>query len=175
MHINAKNGYFKGYASVFDTPDLTNDIVAPGAFRSSLARRGARGVKMLYQHDPQQVIGLWHRLVEDRFGLYVEGSLLLDVTRAGEIFSLLEAKALDGLSIGFRTIRAQPTRTNYRIVKEVDLAEISIVTFPMHPEARVHQVLGDKIETPSPRLGLASSLRQAALKLNGINSTPQPN
>ena len=163
MEINNK-GYFRGYASIFNSPDLTNDIITPGAFSASLGRRGARVVKMLYQHDASQIIGLWHLIKEDTHGLYVEGHLLLDIERAAEIWTLLQAGALDGLSIGFRTIRSQPSRLNYRIVQEIDLAEISIVTFPMHPEARIGRT--ENIGNPFTQSDLASGLRQAASHLN---------
>jgi HK97 family phage prohead protease len=162
MEIN-NQGFFKGYASIFNSPDLTNDVIVQGAFRSSLERRSSSRIKMLYQHDASQVIGLWHKIKEDAQGLYVEGFLLLDVARALEIYTLLKAGALDGLSIGFRTVRASPSRLNYRIVEEIDLAEISIVTFPMHPEARINSM---QPETEQPYLDLASDLRNVALNLN---------
>lgn len=172
MEINNK-GLFKGYASIFNSPDLTNDIIIQGAFRKSLAQRGANKIKMLYQHDASQVIGFWQTITEDAQGLYVEGNLLLDIARALEIYTLLQAGALDGLSIGFRTIRAAPSRLNYRMVEEIDLAEISIVTFPMHPEARVSKVAG--IEQEHPYLDLAGGIRQAAQNLNRLTPHPHPN
>jgi uncharacterized protein len=67
------DGVFEGYASLFDRPDLGLDVVAPGAFRSSLKQRGAAGVRMLYQHDPAQPIGVWERIHEDARGLFVRG------------------------------------------------------------------------------------------------------
>ena len=139
------SGSFFGYASIFNSADLAQDVIMPGAFARSLRKRGADRVRMLYQHDAIQPIGKWHRLEEDDKGLLVEGSFLLNVKRAYEIYMLLKAQALDGLSIGFRTIRASsaPNR-NLRYVYEIDLVEISIVTFPMHPQARVKLISSDE-------------------------------
>ncbi len=134
-------GVFSGYASLFGEEDLGRDIVLPGAFAGSLRKRGARGIKMLFQHDPAQPIGVWHELREDGRGLYVRGKLMLEVERAREVLALMRAGALDGLSIGFRTVRglAAPAGGARRLA-EVDLWEISVVTFPMLPDARVSSV-----------------------------------
>src|SRR5689334_13001954 len=102
----AEDGRFTGYASLFDHVDLARDRVRPGAFRASLARRGASGVRMLCQHDPGQPIGVWLCLREDRRGLLVEGRLTGAVARAREAQALLRQGAIDGLSIGFRAEKA---------------------------------------------------------------------
>ncbi|MBB4065730.1 hypothetical protein GGR23_002937 [Gellertiella hungarica] len=70
-----RQGRFTGYASVFGRPDLAADVIEHGAFRLSLERRGPEGVRMLYQHDPAEVIGRWIVIREDTHGLYVEGQL----------------------------------------------------------------------------------------------------
>lgn len=135
------DGVFSGYASVFGEVDLGKDTIERGAFRNSLTARGAPGVRMLYQHDPAEPIGAWKTIREDGRGLYVEGVLSPGVGRAGEVFSLLKSRALDGLSIGFRTVKARTdARTGVRRILEADLWEISIVTFPMLPSARVSDV-----------------------------------
>ena len=138
-----EDGSFSGYASLFGRVDLGKDVVEAGAFAASLARRGAGGVRMLYQHDPNEPIGTWTELREDERGLFVRGRLAREVGRAREVLALMRSKALDGLSIGFRTVRAKadPGRGVRRIL-EADLWEISVVTFPMLPEARVAQVKG---------------------------------
>lgn len=135
------DGTFQGYASLFGKEDLARDMVAPGAFRDSLAERGAGGVKLLFQHDPNEPIGVWLQLKEDIKGLFAKGRLMPDVARAREVLSLMRAGALDGLSIGFRTVkgRSDPA-TGIRRLEKIDLWEISIVTFPMLPEARVSTV-----------------------------------
>jgi HK97 family phage prohead protease len=130
------NGHFTGYSSLFGVPDLGNDVVAPGAFAGSLGARGAAGVRMLFQHDPAEPIGRWLSLREDARGLRVEGLLNLAVQRGREADALMREGGLDGLSIGFRTVRASPQRGGLRRLLAVDLWEISLVTFPLLPGAR---------------------------------------
>ena len=135
------DGTFEGYASVFGAEDMAHDVVLPGAFKASLSQRGAQGVKLLFQHDPAEPIGVWLELAEDGKGLYARGRLMPEVVRAREVLSLMRAGALDGLSIGFRAVKgAREARSGIRRLKEIDLWEISIVTFPMLQEARVQTV-----------------------------------
>ena len=135
------DGTFEGYASLFGKVDLGRDVVERGAFAASLGKRGAAGVRMLFQHDPNAPIGTWLELREDGRGLFVRGRLALEAARAREVHSLMKEGALDGLSIGFRTVRAKTeAKTGIRRIVEVDLWEISIVTFPMLPEARIEAV-----------------------------------
>ncbi|KQO85042.1 peptidase U35 [Methylobacterium sp. Leaf90] len=148
------DGHFTGYASLFGVPDLGRDTVAPGAFAASLARRGARGVRMLWQHDPAEPIGSWLSLKEDGRGLRVAGRLNLAVQRAREIDALMREGALDGLSIGFRVVRASPERGGRRLIA-VDLWEVSLVTFPLQPDARVIRAATPRPFVP-PRLRLAA-------------------
>lgn len=132
------DGCFAGYASLFGTVDLGRDVVMPGAFAASLRQRGPSGVRMLFQHDPAAPIGAWSVIREDAKGLYVEGRLAARTPRGREIFELMRLGAVDGLSIGFETVtaRTDPT-TGVRRILKADLWEISVVTFPMLPEARV--------------------------------------
>ena len=130
-------GVFTGYASLFGETDLGGDVVAPGAFRASLKKRGARGVRMLFQHDPAQPIGTWLDIAEDHKGLRVLGKLNLDVARARELAALIRDGAVDGLSIGYKTIRSARAPGGARKLLALDLWEISLVTFPMLPGARV--------------------------------------
>ncbi len=146
------DGVFTGYASLFGVPDLVGDVVMPGAFRGSLARRGAAGVKLLYQHEAAEPIGLWLDLSEDDTGLRVTGRIHAGTARGREVASLVDAGILDGLSIGFRTLRARSEpRSGIRRVAEVDLWEISVVTFPMLPGARIARL-------PAERAAKAGSL-----------------
>lgn len=129
---------FHGYAVLFGKADAVRDIVLPGAFSRSLQNRPPRHVKMLLQHNPAHVIGLWHSLHEDRTGLYVEGIIIPTATHAQGLIELIQTRALDGLSIGYRTIRASRNNTTKtRLLREIDLWEISIVTFPMMQDARL--------------------------------------
>ncbi|NLS02857.1 HK97 family phage prohead protease [Rhizobium sp. P32RR-XVIII] len=136
-----RDGTFSGYASVFGEVDLGKDQVERGAFRKSLAERGPQGVRMLFQHDPSEPIGAWKTIREDSRGLFVEGVLADGVARAREVHQLIKNGALDGLSIGFRTVRARTdAKSGVRRIFEADLWEISVVTFPMLPSARVQNI-----------------------------------
>jgi uncharacterized protein len=134
-------GVIDGYAALFGVADSGGDIVQPGAFARSLAQRGRTGVKMLWQHNAAEPIGAWTSIAEDAKGLKVSGSLDLSVARAREALSLIRSGAVDGLSIGFRTKRATTSKaTGLRRLYEIDLWEISVVTFPMQTAARITTV-----------------------------------
>ncbi|MCF6315991.1 MAG: HK97 family phage prohead protease [Marinosulfonomonas sp.] len=129
----------EGYASFFGKCDQGGDVVEAGAYAASLATLAKMGrtVKMLWQHDPTQPIGIWDEVREDSKGLYVKGRLLLDVAKGREAAALIEAGAIDGLSIGYRTKKAHKNGKGQRLLAELELWEVSLVTFPMLPEARV--------------------------------------
>ena len=148
----AEDGTFSGYASLFGVTDLARDSVEKGAFLKSLALRGTGGVRMLFQHDPAEPIGHWLEIREDSHGLFVKGKLSLGVKRSREVLDLMRSKALDGLSIGFRTVKARKDAgSGVRHILEADLWEISIVTFPMLPTARVSQVKAQVLPFPTTR------------------------
>jgi len=135
------DGTVEGYASLFGEIDQARDKVMPGAFAGTLARRGVRRVPMLFQHDPSEPVGIWLELREDDRGLYARGRLIPDVARARELLALIREGGIDGLSIGFRTVKGRiDPRTRIRSLLAVDLWEISIVTFPLLAGARVHAV-----------------------------------
>ena len=121
----------EGYASLFGACDQGGDVVAKGAYAEG------RRVKMLWQHDPTCVIGVWDEVREDARGLFVKGRLLPGVEKAREAASLIAAGAIDGLSIGYRTVRAAKNDKGQRLLTELELWEVSLVTFPMLPSARV--------------------------------------
>ena len=129
----------EGYASLFGQRDQGGDTVQAGAYGASLKALAAQGrrVKMLWQHDPGQPIGVWEDVREDAKGLYVKGRILTEVERGREAAALLAAGAIDGLSIGYRTLRAERDAKGQRLLAEVELWEVSLVTFPMLAEARV--------------------------------------
>ena len=141
-------GKFEGYASVFGNTDLGNDVVNMGAFRKSLRKRGVKGVKLLYQHKSDMPIGVFDSIKEDEEGLYVKGRLALNTQAGKEAYELLKMGALDAMSIGFRANPKEVSydkRSNKRIIGEVDLMEISLVTFPMNPKAKIRSVKGQEI------------------------------
>ena len=125
----------EGYASLWGVTDLNGDVVAEGAFGVSLARSGVRGVRMLHQHESRAVVGVWDEMIEDERGLLVRGRVMDWSPEARFARALSKAGALDGLSIGFRSSRAR-REGRLRVLVEVDLWEVSLVTFPMLPGAR---------------------------------------
>lgn len=134
-----EDGIFSGYASVYNVEDNHNDIVLSGAFCNSLKKQKyGRDIKLLWQHDTSEPIGVFTKMVEDDIGLFVEGKLLLNVSRAKEAYSLMKEGALDGLSIGF-TIKDSEIdeKTGNRTIIEADLWEVSLVTFPANESARI--------------------------------------
>ena len=134
---NTRDGFFEGYASLFSIPDLAGDVIAPGAFGRSLSCRAFGDIKMLYQHDSTQLLGVWQVLREDSTGLFARGRLLLEIPRVREIWTFMRAGVLNSLSIGFRAVRARPLRGGARLLSEIHLVEVSVVTFPMQPAARL--------------------------------------
>ena len=155
----------EGYASLFGTPDQGKDIVTRGAYAASLAAHLARGskVKMLWQHDPAHPIGVWDEIAEDATGLRVRGRILTETQKGAEAAALVRAGAIEGLSIGYRTVKATRDKEGHRRLEEVQLWEVSLVTFPMLPTARLtRRVEAAKSETAGAGLrALAEALRAA--------------
>ena len=142
---NEEYGSFEGYGSVFGNKDLGNDVIEKGAFAQSLKRKKPHMVKLLYQHKSDMPIGVFDEIKEDDHGLYIKGRLALKTQAGAEAYELLKMGALDGLSIGFRVNPDQVSydkRSQRRYIKEVDLMEVSLVTFPMNPKATVRAVKG---------------------------------
>jgi HK97 family phage prohead protease len=137
------DGTFSGYASVFGITDAQEEQVASGAFDLSLKSWAEMGKmpKLLWQHDFRHPIGLWHEIREDSHGLFVKGQLLLDLTQGREAYSLLKNGIVDGLSIGFITVRSRRgSASRVRVLEEVNLQEVSLVTFAANPKAKVERV-----------------------------------
>lgn len=113
----------EGYASLFGACDQGGDVVETGAYAASLAAIAAKNgrVKMLWQHNPTQPIGVWDEVHEDGRGLYVKGRILTDVEKGREAVALVQAGAIDGLSIGYRTKRAVKDGRGRRILSELEL------------------------------------------------------
>ncbi|KIZ37217.1 MULTISPECIES: HK97 family phage prohead protease [Rhodopseudomonas] len=161
------DGSIEGYASLFGEIDQARDMVMPGAFTRTLQQRGLRKIPMLFQHDPAEPVGVWLELTEDFRGLRARGRLIPDVARGRELLALLRAGAVDGLSIGYRTVRGQiDPKSRVRRLYQVDLWEISIVTFPLLNGARVNAVK----QTPQARLRAAAERQWRNLQGPG----PQP-
>lgn len=143
----AEDGTFTGYASVFNVKDRGRDILLPGAFRKSLQTYPASKVKMLLQHDTSEPVGIWLKFEEDAKGLKATGRLILETVKGRETYELMKAGAYDSLSIGYRTIRDEMDRKQgARLLHEVELREVSIVTFPMNEAATVSTVKAEPVD-----------------------------
>lgn len=161
-----ESGTFEGYASVFGNPDSANDIVIKGAFKKSLsiAKKAGRIPPMLWQHDVYSPIGKWDAITEDDKGLFVKGELFVnDIAKAREAHALMKANVVTGLSIGYRTKQSdRDNATGARLLKEVDLLEISLVTFPCNDAARVQAVKN----RPTTEREFEELLREAGFSRN---------
>lgn len=144
-----EDGVIEGYASAFNVIDSYGEVVAPGAFKASIAglKKAKRGLKMLWQHDAHHPIGIWHDVAEDEKGLRVVGRLLKDtVAKAAEAYALIREGALDELSIGYRELETSPhpDQRGVTILKKLDLREVSPVTFgALGQAARIDTVKSD--------------------------------
>lgn len=132
----ADEGLVSGYGSVFGVEDLGGDVVLKGAFGESL---GHQMPKMLFQHDPSQVIGVWKSVSEDNVGLRIQGQLALSTQKGREVYELVKMGAMDGLSIGYRTKESEWSGDT-RMIKSAELWEVSLVTFPMNTLSRIDAV-----------------------------------
>lgn len=155
-----------GYASLFGQADQGGDVVQAGAYATSIKalERDGRRVKMLWQHDPSQPIGVWDEVREDAKGLWVKGRLLDSTQKGREAAALIAAGAIDGLSIGYRTQKAGKNDKGQRLLTELELWEVSLVTFPMLPSARV-AAKGEDPGTDAALRELAATFEGARLEL----------
>lgn len=129
---------FAGYAAIFGKVDRGGDVISPGAFAASIARRRGEELPLLWQHRPEARIGTIERIEEDARGLRVIGRIDGAGETAARATDLLAGGALDGLSFGYRVVAAEGSSP--RRLDALDIAEVSLVTHPMQPLARVHAV-----------------------------------
>lgn len=141
--FDAETGAFEGYAAYFNNVDRGNDIILPGAFKRSLEEFKSKNapIPLLWQHNDIEPIGFIPEYKEDDKGLLVKGQLDLEVQKAREAKSLMKNKVISAMSIGYRaTKKSYNASTGIRTLIEVDLKEVSMVTFPMNDNARVHAI-----------------------------------
>jgi len=144
LHVEIKatgdDGTFSGMGSVFGNVDSYGDVVTKGAFTKTLSERAGK-IRCLWQHDSTKPIGVFTSLMETDEGLQVQGKLALDTQQGAEAWALLKMGAIDGMSIGFYTVKDTfDNTTGIRYINEVMLLEVSIVTFPANEEATVTNV-----------------------------------
>lgn len=152
----SETGEFEGYGSVFGVKDAHSDIIVPGAYQKSLARWAEKGrlPALLWQHQMAEPIGIYTEMREDDVGLFVKGRLLIDADPlAKRAHAHMKAGSLTGLSIGYILNDYEYDKDKGAFVlKEIDLWEVSLVTFPSNDEARIAEVksLLERGETPPP-------------------------
>jgi HK97 family phage prohead protease len=149
-------GAIAAMAWPFGAGDRVGDWIHKGAFAKSLPP-----LPMLFGHQPNEPVGVWNDILEAQDGLRVKGQLLInDVVRAKEVHALVKAKALTGISIGFITRKASPRKGGGRDIWSLDLAEISLVTVPMHPGARITSA-----KSAAAAIALAEAINRASAAL----------
>jgi HK97 family phage prohead protease len=141
----SEEGTFSGYGSVFDVKDRGGDVVLKGAFAKSIDDYKESGTMppVLWQHSPNEPIGVWTSMKEDDYGLYLEGRLAITIPEGHKARELMKMKAVTGLSIGYSLREGgyeYDKSKDVFLLKDIELWEVSLVTFPMNPEARVGNV-----------------------------------
>jgi HK97 family phage prohead protease len=143
VKMTGEDGEIEGYGSVFDVVDSYDDVIAKGAFGKTLGEHKSKGSMpaMLWQHDASQPVGVWTEMSEDSHGLKVKGKLAMNTAKGKEAYELMKMGAITGLSIGFMSKQwAYDRETEVRTLTEVDLWEVSLVTFPANDKSRVTSV-----------------------------------
>ena len=164
-----EEGVFTAYASTFGgEPDSYDDIIEKGAFSKTLSKggRNKNGIMMLWGHDHTKVLGVWPEIKEDSKGLYVKGQIALKTQLGSETYELLKIGAVKGLSIGYSVIDSKIIRDakgNFlqRVLKEIDLWEVSLVTFPANLNAQVTGVKNSNVLDCKTERELEKNLRDA--------------
>jgi hypothetical protein len=154
IKASGDDGTVEGYGSVFGVKDSCDDVIDKGAFAKSLAAHKDAGTMpaMLWQHNAAEPIGVWTDMVEDERGLRVVGKLAMDTVRGREAHSLIKMGAINGLSIGFMSKAwGYDRESDIRTLTEVELWELSVVTFPANTAARVTGIKCDAEEISVPK------------------------
>lgn len=138
-----EEGVIEGYGATFGNQDQVGDIIAPGAFTKAIRKnnRGELTVKMLWQHECDEPIGVWNQLQEDEKGLKVKGRIITKTAMGNDAYELVKGGAIDSLSIGFIPLKWDiDAKKNVRVIQEIELYEISLVTFPANTKAKISSV-----------------------------------
>lgn len=138
--IGNKNTIMQGYATVYVITDFENDIISPSAIKSLDTSK----IKLLWQHDPKKPIGKINQLFSDHYGLRIEAEINNDIEQGREASSLIKQGAVDGLSIGFTTEKSSINSNGVRVIEELKLYEVSVVTFPANSMAQIDSIKSQK-------------------------------
>ena len=138
--IGNKNTIMQGYATVYVITDFENDIISPSAIKSLDISK----IKLLWQHDPKKPIGKINQLFSDHYGLRIEAEINNDIEQGREASSLIKQGAVDGLSIGFTTEKSSINSNGVRVIEELKLYEVSVVTFPANSMAQIDSIKSQK-------------------------------
>lgn len=158
------DGSFIAYGSTFGNVDLVGDIVQKGAFTKSLAEKGVKGVKMFWQHDSNEIIGKYTDIYEDEKGLVIKGQFYLgNIQKADETYFLMKQGEITQFSIGYRVVSKSFDNNGNTLLKELDLIEVSPVTFPANPKA---QLVGIKSIKDMSKRELEGKLRDVGFSQN---------
>ncbi|QWL58216.1 HK97 family phage prohead protease [Aeromonas jandaei] len=144
----SEEGVFEAYGNVKWVVDSYREVAVDGAFKKSIARHKSEGTmpKMLWNHNPDIVIGKWIDMEEDEIGLKVKGQLALNTQKGRETYELLKMGALDSLSIGFTAPKeSYGAKDNVTYLEEIDLYEVSVVTFPANKESIVTSIKSEEV------------------------------
>ncbi len=137
---NTKTGYFAGYASKYGNVDSYGDTIAPGAYKTTIANRNSP-IQLRWNHRGP-IIGKWLSAVEDEKGLWVEGELTPGHSVADDVYASMKHGAVTGLSIGYRVPEggSEKSADGGRLIKAIELVEISIVESPADAYAQIASV-----------------------------------
>ena len=144
--VGKGNTVITGYASVFGIADTHNDVINKGAFKNA----ESHNVRLLWQHDVTKPIGIVKCLEEDEYGLKLEAEINNNTNMGAEVAELIKQRAVCGLSVGFSIKSSDYSKQGVRIINDVELLEISIVTFPANKQAEIEHVKGDLTNKKSP-------------------------
>jgi len=146
--VEGEEGVIEGYGAYLGNQDRVGDVIEKGAFRKAIQKHnsGAMSVKMLYQHDYRKPIGVWNQMREDEKGLFVKGKIITGSHDGANAYALAKGGAIDGLSIGFVPLKWRiDSKSQVRTIEEIELYEISLVTFPANEKARIQSVKSDQL------------------------------
>jgi uncharacterized protein len=162
-----EGGTFTGYAAIFGTLNRHNEIIKPGAFARSLQDHQSRQSKpsMFWMHDPREPIGVWTHVSEDKRGLKVEGQLITETIKGQEAYVLLKRGALNGLSIGFNARSSERSTKGERVLTDIDLVEISLVSTPSALDARITDIRDQSACATASAKAFVDAVRKATRSL----------